>query len=355
MKDIYGDFYNPNKALSYGRPVVISTGSRSIGKSTGWGTIAIRRFVEKNKQVVYLRRSKKGLDMTWRTWFDNGARILLDAGYDFPGVKADSHKYYIGDKQFGVAVSMNDDEDIKSINMEEVGTIVFDEFIIRPGSGKSYIGGSNSFFSEVEILSSMVTTVDRGIGHAFRDDMLVVMMGNAGSFYNPFYMAWGIDRYLRPDTKYLAPKGEFYVVEQTGKVKATEGIEKSLGYRMSTARMREYAYENHYMDTLDKVFVWKNPRGTRTPMFTMVYEGEKFGVYAYMDEGLIYICREPCSGRPAISLTTSDHRPNYMLITNWHGDQMMVMLKQMFDAGFVRVQDNRCKMVLDFYFRYDII
>ena len=43
-KDIYGDFYNPTKLISTGKPYLFSLGVRSSGKSTGWLIHLVKAF-----------------------------------------------------------------------------------------------------------------------------------------------------------------------------------------------------------------------------------------------------------------------------------------------------------------------
>ena len=57
-KNIYGDFYNPTKILSYGKPMNISVGSRSSGKSTGFGIHLLKDFLKNKHQFIYVRRTE---------------------------------------------------------------------------------------------------------------------------------------------------------------------------------------------------------------------------------------------------------------------------------------------------------
>ena len=353
--DLYGPFYNPAKILSYGRNLMFSVGSRSIGKTTGWCIDTVMDFLKSGKQWIYVRRTKDELDVTAPTYFDNATDILMAHNVKMPGpVVYKGGEYMIGDKVAGFAIPLSLQQKYKSSNFSGVHRIIYDEFMITPGSGSRYIGGKGAMSGEVDAMTSLYQTVDRGVGRAFRDETQIVFLGNAGSFFNPFFIEYGIDRLLRPDTKYLAPKEAIYVVECTRETAATKLIEQSIGYKMSTKKSRDYAYENKYADLGDSAFIQK-PKGRRVPLCNLVYEGDTYGVYSYTGLGFLYMCHEAADGRVTLALTTADHKPNYLLISRWHGHPITNELKQMYDLGSIRFADHKCKMALDFYLKYDMI
>lgn len=354
-RDVYGKFYSPVKCLSYGRRLIFSVGSRSIGKSTGWAIHLLREYLEKGRQWIYVRRTQDETDLTAPHYFDNAAQILRQYGYEIGELTYAGGEYAINGEPCGYAIPLSLQQKYKSGNYSKVWYIIYDEFMIAPGSAARYLGGRQKSSAEVDAMAGLYQTVDRGIGEAFRDEVTVISIGNAGSFFNPFFVHYGIDRLLRPDTKYLAPKGEKYVVELTSENEATEGIKGSLGYYMSTERGKAYAYENKYADLDGGEFLSRDPEGRRLPVCNLIYEGNKYGVYAYTREGFIYVCHKYADGRQDIALTTADHRPNYLLIGRWHGHPITAELKRMYDLGSIRFQDAKCKLALDFYFKYDII
>lgn len=355
MKDIYGKFYNPERSLSYCRPLIFSIGSRSIGKSTGWAIHLLREFLKYGRQWIYCRRTKDETDLTAPNYFDNALTILKSNGYQIGKVEYKGGEYYVDDKLAGFAIPLSLQQKYKSSNYSGVWYILYDEFMIAPGSGARYIGGRTAASAEVDAMSSLYQTVDRGVGQAARNETKIVFLGNAGTFFNPFFIAYGIDRLLRPDTKYLCPKRGIYVVELTSETEATKEIKESIGYAMSSEKTRAYAYENKYADIGDDAFIARAPEGRRLPVCNLIYEGQAYGVYSYTEQGFLYVCHKACDGRPDLALTTADHKPNYLLINRWHGHPMTNELKQMYDLGYIRFSDHKCKLVLDFYLKYDII
>ena len=353
MADIYGKFYNPTKLLSYGRPLNFSQGSRSIGKSTGFALMFLKDFIENGHQFIYTRRTQDETQLTAPSYFDNAVNILNGYGYKINEFSYNGGRYYLNGKLCGYAIPLSLQQKYKSSNYSEVFWILYDEFMIMPGSNASYIGGRTNLSAEVDAMTSLYQTVDRGIGNAFRNETRIIFVGNAGSFFNPFYINYGIDKYLRPDTKYLAPKNALYVVEMTKETEATKEIKSSFGYQMSTEKTRNYAYENSFADITTTEFIENEPDGTRNSLCNLIFEGQKYGVYMYEQKGYIYIGHKPTDGRIELSLTTEDHKPNYLFMKTWHSHPITTLIKEMYDKGCIKFADHKCKMVIDFYLRYD--
>ena len=352
-KDIYGIFYNPTKLLSYGKVLNFSIGTRSIGKSTGFAIFLLKEFLERGRQFIYCRRTKDEMQLTAPMYFDNAVSILRSYGYDIDNVVYSGGIYTVGEKVCGYAIPLSLQQKYKSSNYSDVWYILYDEFMVMPGSSARYIGGSTNSSAEVEAMTSLYQTVDRGVGRAFRNETRIIFVGNAGSFFNPFFVNYGIDRLLRTDTKYLAPKEGLYVVELTRETEATKLIKDSYGYKMSTEKTRSYAYESRFADLTGEEFIAKSLPGRRNPLCNLAYEGGIYGVYAYCDAGYIYITHERADGRPTLSLTTMDHRPNYLMMRSWHGNPITKRIKEMYDKGMIKFYDYKCKMIIDFYLSYE--
>ena len=351
--NLYGDFYSPVPIKSYGRFAMFSQGSRSIGKSTGWAISLLSDYVNNGYQWIYTRRTADETQLTAPTYFDNAINIMLDNGIKIEDYKYNGGRYYVNGKIAGYAVPLSLQQKYKSADFSGVHNILYDEFMIMPGSSARYLGGQTNPLAEVDAMASLYQTVDRGRGKAARNETQLIFIGNAGSFYNPFYIAYGIDRYLRPDTKYLAPKNDFYVVEMTDEIEATRHIKESNGYKLSTERTRAYAYENKFADTLSgECFIIPKAKGRREPLLNIWYEGQCYGLYMYESEGYLYLSHEPALGRLEYALTLDDHRPNYIMIAQERNHPTFRMIREMYDKGCLRFQDFKCKMVIDFFLKY---
>lgn len=352
--DLYGIFYNPTKLLSYGRVLNFSIGSRSIGKSTGFAIMMLKDYIEKGRQFIYVRRTKDELLETAPSYFDNAVDILKSKGIDIQDFYYKGGKYYLNGEICGYALPLSLQQKYKSSNYSLVWWILYDEFMLTPGTNSTYIGGNGGSLAEVDAMTSLYQTVDRGVGKAFRNECKIIFVGNAGTFFNPFFINYKIDRYLRPDSKYIAPKNDIYVCEFTRETEATKYIKESYGYLMSTEKTKAYAYNNKCADLKGDEFITKKPEGRHISLCNFVYNGEKYGLYSYPEAGYLYVSHKEAVGRMNIALTTGDHRPNYLMIKTWSNNPTTKLLKEMYNIGDIRFYDYKCKLAVDFYLSYDV-
>lgn len=349
MEEVYGIFYNPRKALSYGRSNIFSVGSRSIGKSTGWAIELLDRYSKTGDGWIYTRRTKDELLETAETWFDNAFEILTDFWHPVPHIHYKGGIFYTDDNKVAghaIGLSVCDKKKSSKLVVGNCSWIVYDEFLPRDGK---YLGGRSSM-KEVDDISSLYQTVDRKKGQAFGLGTKVIYLGNAYSYYNPFFIHYGIDKMLRTDTKYLAPKNAIWMVEQTKETEATAQIKQSIGYQMSTEATRLSAYENVLGGTGGD-FVKKIIKPMEV-MFTIDYEGVSYGVFFVPSMGCLYIKQYKGPSPFTISATTDDHRPNYILIQRASYNPATAQLKTEFDRGNVFFADGKSQYMLLNYMLY---
>ena len=91
---IFGKFYSPTKALSYHRPWILSIGTRSIGKSTGWLIKAIGNWCETGQKFIYVRRTDDEIKITAKTACNNAVDILHQNGYNICSIEARNGGFY---------------------------------------------------------------------------------------------------------------------------------------------------------------------------------------------------------------------------------------------------------------------
>lgn len=347
-KDIYGDFYNPTKILSYNRPYCISLGVRSIGKSTGFAIHIVLDFIKNKHQFVYMRRTMDELKSTAPSALNNAIRII-NSYYKEPKVQSfrfEKNTYYINDEVAGYAVPLSLEQKFKSIDYSDVYWVIYDEFLPRNGK---YLGGKDNPFFEVECLESFIQTCDRRVGEAYSNRVKLICIGNNMTYYNPLILSLGADRYLTTDTKYLAPKGEGYVIEQTLSVEATKDMKNSNVYKMASDKTKRYAFEGGIDNN---AFIGK-PSGKLKSICNLVYKGETFGVF-YSAEGVVWVSKNKSNSDKMIAVTASDHSINYMLIKNWHDSPETILLRQAYNSGCILFENGKCRFMINQFFMYDI-
>lgn len=350
MEEVYGCFYSPKKSLSYGRSNIFSVGSRSIGKSTGWSIELLERYAKTGSGWVYVRRTKDELLETANSWFDNAYDILTDFWHPVPKITYQGGVYYTDKKEicgYGIGLSVGDKKKSSKLCVGEASWIVYDEFLPRNGR---YLGGRGSL-EEVDDISSLYQTIDRRKGQAFGLGTKVIYLGNAYSYYNPFFIHYGIDRLLRTDTKYLAPKDKIWMVEQTKETEATKLIQQSIGYQMSTESTRLSAYEN-VLQGNGGAFVKKITKPMEK-LFAIDYDGVRYSVNFVPSMGCMYVRQDRGSAPFIVSATTDDHRPNYILIQRMSYHPATIQLKTSFDRGDVFFEDGKSQYMLINYMMYN--
>ena len=348
-------WFSLRKPLSYGRHFIAITGKRSTGKSTGTSLYILMNYLETGKGWIYTRRTKDEMDVTAPTWFDNAVEILNSYITD----KADKIKveyqggtYYVNGIEAGIAIPLSLQQKYKSTNLSFADFIIYDEFIAFEGTG--YLGGATNPLKEFRAILSLFQSTDRTVGKAFRNEVVIIALGNNDSLFNPLYMGLGVDKFIRTDTHFLAPKGEEWVVMQMKAEDAeeAEAYKNSVGYKLSDERTRDYAYENlSKEETAKTTFVQK----ITTPLKQLCnlhFDGYDMIMSVNYREGFVYISRGHVEGMQDYALTVADHRPNYTLTLHGGNQGYLGLLRQMYDTGAIRFENLKCKFCIDNFFKF---
>lgn len=350
---LYGKFYSPEKILSYGRPFMLSVGSRSIGKSTAWGMVLIKDYIKNGHMFIYTRRTKQELSKTCKIYFNNAIKILQQHGYKIADFKYHGGEYYImmegGDWELcGYALELSQEKDAKSGNYSAVWWILYDEFILKNTVG--YLSTKENITYEYTLLTSLHQTVDRDVGRPFRNECRVVCLGNLYSFYNPLFLALEIDKYPIETSDYIAPKGELWVLEQTDTVEATEEYENSWAFKLSSGNEKGTDFNNIAKDSKE-AFVGK-VTGNRTLLYNLTYAGRRMSVWQMNETRRLYISYDKANGMN-FALTIGDqNRINFVLASDPHSCFAIKTLKKYVSNGFVDYQTARIKYDINRFLRF---
>lgn len=350
---IYGKFYSPEHILSYNKPFMISIGSRSIGKSTGWAIFLLKNF-EKNRQMfMYLRRRDDELLLTCRNFFDNAVQILKNSEdshiLDF---KYENRRYYIKFEDdpekwiyCGYCMPLSLCEKYKSGLEGEFYYVLYDEFISQ---SKNYIGGKNNFSQEYEMIVSLYCTLDRKVGKAFRDEVRFIFLGNNSSYYNPVMIGLGVTDYIRTNSKLISPKNKKWVVEQIDQVEATSDFEKTTLYQITDEVQRNYNFKNKNDDITSFCEKITDPL---KPLFNISYSNNDYGVYYCERKCCVYISKTKNSLKTfALTLKNQD-KINYTLVMLYRENESLKILKKAFDNGDLYFENPKIKFDMINYFK----
>lgn len=230
--------------------------------------------------------------------------------------------------------------DLKEISnmFNDVGCIVKDEFQSE----------TNEYCTdEIIKIRSIHKSVSRGFGKQSRYCPLICM-GNQTSILNPYYVALGIHKRLRPDTRFL--RGEGYVLQvffnkQASDKSKASAFERAFG-------QDEYANssnENIFMDNTS--FILKKDTSRMKPQFSIGIENKWYGVF-YSREGF-YVCNQKIQGRLKYALDLESHNSETLMMRR--SDPIFSQLKIYFDNGKFWFENIECKNACFALFEYCII
>lgn len=339
------DFYDGTKLLSLmdingEKPeIYICTTNRSAGKTTYFGRLCVKRFLEHGEKFCLVYRYNYELDSVSDKFFkDIGTLFFPD--YSMKSERRASGIYHElivqrntseAGQSCGYAISLNSADQLKKYShlLSDTCRMLFDEF---QSETNHYCA------NEIQKLLSVHTSIARGNGKQIRYVPLF-MLSNPVSIINPYYVELGISDRLRADTKFL--RGDGFVLEQ-GFNQAAAAAQKQSGFNRAFSKNQYVAYaaENVYLND-NQAFI-ETPTGSSHYLATLRYNGSDFAIRDYPQIGIIYCDNKPDrSFKMKLSVTTEDHNINYVMLKK--NEAFINSLRYYFEHGCFRFKDLRCK------------
>lgn len=188
-------YYDCNKTLSRHRLFNFVLGARGTGKTFSAKERAIKNFLRKGEQFIYLRRYETELvESLMKNFFtDVGQKKFPDTDFG-----AHNSTFKINGKVAGWYLPLSKGQILKSIPFDKVSLIIFDEFIINQGL--------------VRYLPQEVTTFLETYSTISRDrDVPVLFLANSLTIANPYFLYFNIS--FEPEQKVKLTKNisvEYY-------------------------------------------------------------------------------------------------------------------------------------------------
>lgn len=331
-------FYDGTKLLTLNdlkgnKPeIYLCCGNRTAGKTYFYKRLLLRKFLKRGEKFMLLVRFGYELDGIATNFFKDLAEI------DFKGHQMTSKPVgknlfqelsYDG-KPCGYAVAINGADTIKkySSRFVDVCSMFLDEF-------QSEVGKYCP--DEVRKFQSIHVSVARGGGNHVRR-VPVYMCSNCVTIINPYFVALGIHKRIRMETKFL--RGHGWVLEQTFNEVAAKQIQESGFYAaFNDDQHMRYVTGDRYL--LDNNNFIANVRGEKTPVATIVKGGATYGVWQCADGGIIFVSRkyDPSCGHK-FAIETNDHDETTLLLRR---NDMVKWLRKLFEKGLVIFEDAVCK------------
>ena len=289
-------WYDINKTLSYNCLFNFVIGNRGSGKTYGGKKRAIKQFLEKGHQFVYLRRFKEELDETADSYFND---IILNREFPNATIEYKNGCYFVNDQLAGYAMALTKAKDYKSISYPLVYMILFDEFLIEDNGYTRYLK------NEVKQFLNFYMSIDRYRG------CIVFFFANSVTMVNPYTLYWNLSL---PYGSNITRRGDVLLQLVQDEEFIKERKETRFGKLIAGTDFEQYAIENKIiMD--NKSFIMRKTEKANY-YFTFIYMGNKYGVWIDYREGKMFVSEnvdESCN--IVYAITVSDHSPNTMLLS----------------------------------------
>lgn len=320
---------------------VMISGNRNAGKSFSAKLYCITDSLKHGQKFCFIYRYQTDMDgvnkiftdiendptQRWKHFKNWSVKKSMRQCYDI----------YMDGKHVGYTVCLNLAGKVKDISarLSDTRWMFMDEFQSEDGK---YIT------DEFAKLESVSRSIARGKGKYLRSECRLMMCSNFVTVLNPYYVATGVDKRLKSDTKLM--RGNGWVLEIVNNEGAKKGIEESaLGQFFAGTAYSDSANENKFLhDCMN--FVDKNIKGTRKPLCNLVHHGETYGIWVitYRGEKVYYVNHKYDPNFPLkFCYSMFDHTEDINMISGQY--KMFKYLLDFFNAGKMKFEDLRCKNV----------
>lgn len=346
-----GDFYDGTKLLSLTdlnglQPeLYLTTGNRSIGKTTWFNRYAVKRFKEKHKKFCLVYRWNYELSDCADKFFKDIQRLFFPADVMTEKRRANGIfvELFLNEESCGYCVTLNNADSLKKFShlLSDVDMMIFDEF---QSENNRYCP------NEINKLLSIHTSIARGQGQQVRR-VPVYMLSNKVSLVNPYFLSLGISDRLKDDTKYL--KGDGFVLEQTFMENVAD-IQLSSGFNKAFKNENYIAYSamNVYLND-NNAFIEK-PTGACKYVATLKNNDRLYSIKYYYETGLYYVDKSVDEDfKTKVAFDAGSHDANFIMMNT--SSDYVTMLRNMFERGLVRFKNQECKSAFFEMLKYSVM
>ncbi len=345
-----GDFYDGTKLLSMTDlngempELYLTTGNRSIGKTTWFNRYAVKRWKEKHRKFCLIYRwNYEPCDCAEKV-LEERRRLFLPDDEMTEKSRANGIfvELFLNEQSCGYCVTLNNADSLKKFShlLSDVDMIIFDEF---QSENEHYCT------NEINKLLSIHTSIARGNGEQVRR-VPVYMLSNKVSIINPYFLSLGISDRLKDDTKYL--RGDGFVLEQTFMENVSQ-MQLASGFNKAFKNEDYVAYSAMNVYLNDKTAFIEKPQGTSSYIATVRNNGVDYAVRYYPRDGLYYMDKSTDNDfKVKLSFNANSHDANYIMVGMT--SPYIAMLRSNFERGLFRFKNQECKSAFFEMLRYSI-
>ena len=323
------------KDINNKNPIMnLLTSNRSAGKTSFFIMFSVLLQKMLNKKTVYFYRYAYELGESDKIFTD----IINQYGF---GEKTKSvkiikdllYELFIDDVSIGYALRISNVDSLKKFSplFADVELCIMDEFQTESG---------NYLKKEVEKMQSILYTISRGGGSQSRE-VLTVLIGNPVSIMNPYYISLGIHKRITPETHFL--RGNRFVAEFAINTNAQKAIAENGLTELFETDYANYSQNGNYLINAE-TFIEK-PNGKSRYLFTIIYDGELYGVREFLNDGIIHVSNKPdttCNN--VLVFKANDHTQNTILLKR--ASYTWSFIRDAYDYGKLRFSDIKTKNII---------
>lgn len=326
-------WYDVNKTLSYNCLFNFVVGARGVGKTYALKRRAIKNWIKKGEQFVYLRRYDTELIPS------NMEKFFDDICVEFPDHEfyVKSGKFYIDEMIAGFYLPLSKAAQYKSVPFPNVSLVIFDEFIIDRGLVR-YLP------NEVVTFLEMYSTISR------LRDVPVMFLSNAISFTNPYFLFF--DLQLQPGQTILR-KGDILLELVVDAEFADKAATTRFGRLVSGTAYYNYSVNNKFL--LDNDTFVEKMEESGIYLFTLKCPELECGVYAVRSNKFWYVTERVDKTSPkVVSLDLASHDDSTAYAKSGRARVWLATLKEKYYKAEIRFASVKIKNVISDYLKRSV-
>lgn len=322
---------------------VVCSKLRGPGKTFQFSKLMIEHFMETGEKFILLTRNKGDLGSVAPGILDSFVAyaypewtvtetIQMKSVYSKVTLSMGEGKE-VQKKDIGYVIPIRAADQIKKISslFYDCWCFYFDEF--QPMDRSTYLK------DEVDMLLNIYKSIARGGGSAVRY-MPIYMASNTINLGNPYFNALGLNRAIQSNTKFYKGHGVVFEncdVEGLAELHSNSAIERALAPHLARKG------DNLWIGDNDSLVAKPDGWGRGRYVATLVYNGERFGVFSYDQIGITYICHTVEKSCQYIYNLTLEGELNIPALKM---TGLLDTLRKRLFAGLIRVSDGGVQNVL---------
>lgn len=257
-------------------------------------------------------------------FFEKIEKLEEFQGIDF---KFKQGNFYINEELAGYSITLSTSQQLKGSNYLNVKWIIFDEFIIEKSFSRYLPDEVNTFLGMIETVARM-------------EDVRCFLLANSVSINNPYFTYFDLELPYNTDIKLF--KNNLILLQYMFNKEYREKKSKTkFGQLVSGTDYEAYAINNKFNNNNNN-FIAKKTKSSKFA-FTLLYEGECFGVWTDFINNKFYISKDFYKNGFIYSCTLEDHKPSTIFIKMAKKSFSFKLLLEAFQSGQVFFENKKIR------------